>query len=70
MQSKIDIERLMHKTKLIQRPRAKRITVPEEVKTKVVRLRVTQIEFNRIKQLADEKGCTMSFLIFDCLNKL
>jgi len=55
----------MSKTKLTQRPRAKRITVPEEVKNKTIRLRVTQSEFEEIKQKAFKKKCTVSYLIMN-----
>ena len=56
-------------SKLTQRPRAKRVVVPEEVKNRIIRLRVTEAEFKEIKRVATKKKCTVSFLIYDRFKK-
>ena len=44
------------------------IAIPEEVKSKVIRFRVTEEYFKKIKKQAKQQNCTMSLFIENCIN--
>lgn len=55
--------------KLQQRKRATMVGVADEVKSRVIRFRVTEKFFKRIKKVAKLEKSTMSFLLEACLQK-
>ena len=50
-----------------QRERARRIPVTEEVKSRIIRFRVTERDYQAIHKTAVKKGCTVSLLLVECL---
>jgi transcriptional regulator with AAA-type ATPase domain len=55
--------------KLQQRKRARKKYYKDEIKTKVVRIRVTLRDFKKIKKIAKIRKCTVSFFIEESLQK-
>lgn len=52
-----------------QRYRAKRVVVAEEVKSKVIRFRITEKDFNAIFKEAEKRDSTVSLFIIECLRE-
>ncbi|MDD5649736.1 MAG: hypothetical protein PHF86_04850 [Candidatus Nanoarchaeia archaeon] len=59
----------MNIRKLARRKPATRIAVPEEVKSKVIRVRVTEQEFKTIYSAAKQRGVTVSMLLIETVLK-
>lgn len=52
-----------------QRHRAKRVVVAEEVKSKVIRFRITEKDFKAIFKEAHKRDSTVSLFIIECLRE-